>query len=85
MNASTVTTETVEHLLARNWKRRLPEPSIRRMLRIEAGLTQGEVAATVGVTRTAISRWESGDRHPRGPLASRYAEVLRELAAAVAP
>ena len=86
MNGTAIApTETVEDLLARNRSRRLPDPGIRRMLRIEAGLTQDDVAAAVGVTRTAISRWESGDRHPRGPFASLYAEVLRELAAEVAP
>jgi DNA-binding transcriptional regulator YiaG len=49
-------------------------------LRVAAGLSQGEVAGAVGVTSACISRWEAGDRRPRGDAALAYAQLLRELA-----
>jgi DNA-binding transcriptional regulator YiaG len=49
-------------------------------VRIAAGISQGELAAAVGVTAACISRWEAGDRRPRGEAAARYAQTLRELA-----
>jgi DNA-binding transcriptional regulator YiaG len=36
-------------------------------LRRQLGLTQEELAERVGVNRTAVSLWESGDRNPSGP------------------
>jgi transcriptional regulator with XRE-family HTH domain len=51
-------------------------------LRIAAGLSQSEVAATVGVTSAAISHWENGRRVPRGQAARRYAQLLDSLASA---
>ena len=50
-------------------------------LRVAAGLSQGEMAAAIGVTPACISRWEAGDRRPRGAAAVAYAQLLRELAA----
>lgn len=50
-----------------------------RRARIEAGLTQAEVGAACGVSHAAISRWESGQRVPRGPAAKRYARLLGAL------
>lgn len=52
-------------------------------IRRAAGVSQGEIAAVVGVTPACISRWEAGDRRPRGPAAIAYARVLRELAQGV--
>jgi DNA-binding transcriptional regulator YiaG len=49
-------------------------------LRLAAGLSQGELAAAIGVTPACISRWEAGDRRPRGAAAVAYAQLLRELA-----
>lgn len=48
----------------------------RLRLRSRAGLrlTQGELAAAVGVERNTITRWENGGAHPRDP------ETLRTLA-----
>lgn len=53
-------------------------------LRVAAGLSQGEVAAAVGVTTSAVSKWEAGQRIPRGEIAMRYARFLAELAPAIA-
>jgi transcriptional regulator with XRE-family HTH domain len=55
-----------------------------RRIRLAAGLSQAELAAAVGVSPVAISRWEAGDRRPRGGAAVAYAQLLRELAQEVA-
>jgi DNA-binding transcriptional regulator YiaG len=57
----------------------LPAPPIRRALRQSAGLSQQDVADAVGATREAVSRWESGDRRPRGRLLICYVELLKVL------
>ena len=49
-------------------------------LRTAAGISQGELAAAIGVTPACISRWEAGDRRPRGVAAMAYAQLLRSLA-----
>ena len=61
-------------------RRRLPGPAARRLLRARAGLTQEEIAEALGVTRAAISRWETGNRNPRGPMLESYLVVLERLA-----
>jgi transcriptional regulator with XRE-family HTH domain len=48
-------------------------------LRREAHLSQAEVAAELGVSPSAVSRWEAGDRLPRGRAARRYARLLAAL------
>ncbi|HEV2640156.1 MAG TPA: helix-turn-helix transcriptional regulator [Actinocrinis sp.] len=59
----------------------LPAPAERRALRVHGRLSQQTVADIVGVSRHAISQWESGARMtPRDPRAlKRYVEVLRTL------
>jgi HTH-type transcriptional regulator/antitoxin MqsA len=52
---------------------------MRRALRITAGLSQEHLANELGVSRAAISRWETGDRSPRGQNRVAYAAALREL------
>ena len=76
--------QSVEDLIHRSRKRRLPDPEVRRMLRNRSGLTQADVASAIGVERPTVSRWESGLRTPRGRHADAYAELLRALAAEVA-
>ena len=72
----------VDSLLARSHLlRRLPEPAIRRLLRERAGLSQAEIAEALGVTSSAVSRWETGRRMPRGARGSAYAELLERLTA----
>lgn len=53
-------------------------------LRRAAGVSQSELAAAVGVTPSAISRWESGRRYPRAEAAAAYARALRTLASEIA-
>lgn len=64
--------------------RQLPPPPTRRALRIASGLTTQEVANALGVTRSAVHRWETGKRNPSGELRIRYADLLRDLAGVVA-
>lgn len=52
--------------------------------RESAGLSQSDVARTIGVKRSTVSSWESGRRRPRDESAARYAELLRALRAALA-
>ncbi len=56
-----------------------PTPS-RRALRLAAGLTQGDVAAAIGVDRATISRWETGNREPVGRNRRAYADACDEMA-----
>ena len=48
-------------------------------IRTAAGLSQAEVASALGVSAACISRWESGDRRPRGPAAIAYGRLLQDL------
>ena len=61
-------------------RRRLPAPPARRLLRERIGLTQDDLARALGVTRPAISRWETGERNPRGRMLESYLAVLDRLA-----
>lgn len=63
-------------------RRRLrAEPSWARMVRQRAGLTQDEIAGLLGVDRSTVSRWETGQRVPRSEALDRYANILRRLEA----
>ena len=73
--------DVLDQLLAESRTRRqLPQPQIRRLLRTRAGLSQEAVASVLGIDRAALSRWESGQRTPRGQLCRDYAAVLERLA-----
>lgn len=53
-----------------------------RALREQHSLSLGEVAAAIGATPGAISRWETGDTRPRNTGAfAAYSELLGELVA----
>lgn len=47
-----------------------------KRLRTGKGLSQRELSERIFVTRTAITKWESGDRLPDAVMISRLAEVL---------
>ena len=58
-------------------------PALARDLRLQAGLSQNEVGAALGVSHAAVSRWESGKRLPRGDLAERLLRLLMQAAGEV--
>ena len=60
--------------------RRLAFTGAARVIREEAGLSLGEVAAAANVHKVTVFRWEHGQRRPRGAAAERYLAVLDELA-----
>lgn len=57
----------------------LPAPRIARRIRVRAGLSQGQLARTIGVARTTLMHWENGRAQPSELLRDRYARVLDEL------
>lgn len=59
--------------------KRLPEPSIRRLIRVSAGVSQERLAQELGVHRMTIVRWESGTRAPRGSVRAAYVALLEQL------
>ena len=59
--------------------RRLLRSGEARRIRLDAGLSQPEIARTIGVTAGAISRWETCSRRPIGAAALAYAELLTSL------
>lgn len=50
-----------------------------RYIRLARGLSVGEVARGVGVAKATVSRWEAGQRIPRGAAALRYGSLLASL------
>jgi len=50
-----------------------------RELRLDAGLSLEELAAEIGVTAGALSRWERGERRCTGEPAVRWATALTRL------
>lgn len=48
-------------------------------IREGAGLTQAELATSLGVSDAAVSRWERGLRRPRGETLVAYVEALLRL------
>jgi transcriptional regulator with XRE-family HTH domain len=73
--------DTLQTAIDRARRRRgFPSPAERRLLRLRAGLTQADVAVSLGTTTAAVSRYESGDREPRGAILDAYLTVLERLA-----
>ena len=71
--------------LARSRRSRtLLPPPLARGVRERAGLTQAELAAALDVTQETVSRWELGQRVPRGVKADAYSAILRDLVEALA-
>jgi len=51
-----------------------------RTIRATAALSLAELGQIIDVSHTAVSRWELGQRAPRGEAALRYYRLLRRLA-----
>jgi predicted transcriptional regulator len=82
MVSKTVTPEDHEHeLLARfRVRRKLPLPNERKRIRENARVSLRELAAAIGVSHVAITRWEAG-AYPADPEhLARYQRLLDELA-----
>ena len=54
----------------------LPDPAERVRLRNKFGISQGTLAATMGVARRTIYSWEHGISEPHGSKRVMYAKVL---------
>jgi DNA-binding transcriptional regulator YiaG len=75
-----VTMQTDDEVFERaRLRRQLPPPAVRRQLREQAGISQAEIAAVVGVTRECVSNWESGNRTPRAKHLERYLTFLQRV------
>lgn len=59
----------------------LPSPRERRRLREAKAMTEKEMAAALGVTRTTLRSWETGRTTPQGRKREAYARLLAEYAA----
>jgi DNA-binding transcriptional regulator YiaG len=53
-----------------------------RRIRELAVVPQSAIAQAVGVSESAVSRWENGKRAPRGAAALAYGRALQELSKA---
>lgn len=62
-----------------NAARKLPAPSVRRALRMRAGLSLARVGNALGVSDQAVAYWEAGIRRPRPANLVAYAELLQAL------
>jgi DNA-binding transcriptional regulator YiaG len=62
----------------------LPPPDERRKIRVAAGVSFAEVGAELGVSATAVMRWERGTSTPRRDRAVAYRRLLDELQKATA-
>jgi transcriptional regulator with XRE-family HTH domain len=72
---------SIQSALAEHRRRALlPDPSRRRALRRNAGLSQSIVANAIGVTPAMVSRYEAGTSVPRDDVLTKYLHVLTLLA-----
>lgn len=63
--------------------RRLASTGEALNIRLEAGLSVGDVARAIGGNVSTIWRWERGQRAPRGGAAIAWAQLMNELAASL--
>jgi transcriptional regulator with XRE-family HTH domain len=62
-----------------SWVRHLGRTGGARVIREGAGFSASEIARQLGVSPAAVSRWERGERVPRGEVAEQWAHLLRRL------
>ena len=68
-----------EIMLLAQARKRVRDGTSARDIRRAAGVTLADMAKALGVDESAVSRWENGNRKPRGDVAIRWAELLAEL------
>jgi DNA-binding transcriptional regulator YiaG len=61
--------------------RELVESGRARKIRRRRQISQGEFARALDVSPSQLSRWEAGERLPRGDAALRYLDLLEQLEA----
>jgi transcriptional regulator with XRE-family HTH domain len=66
-------------LAALRWMRAATLDGNAKRIRLEALVSVTELAERVGVSAVSVTRWENGQRMPRGQTARRYAATLLEL------
>ena len=70
----------VDDLLTRvRSRRQLPPAAERRRIREAAGVSQRELARALGVSWTAVQRWEAGARPRDSSHLDEYRRALHEL------
>jgi transcriptional regulator with XRE-family HTH domain len=57
----------------------MPQPEMRRAIRLSAGLTLEQFAEALGCTRQAVSNWETGRCAPGKAHRDRYLDALLSL------
>lgn len=55
-------------------------PATCRLVRVQAGIGLNEMAATIGVDASSLSRWERGIRRPLATGAIAWARALKAIA-----
>jgi transcriptional regulator with XRE-family HTH domain len=68
-----------------SWVRQLARSGGARAIREGAGISGSEMARELDKSPSALSRWERGERVPRGEAAEAWARLLRELMTGVKP
>lgn len=72
----------LEALRQRRSPVRLPPPDQRKAIRVAYGVSQGDVASVLGVSRLTVSMWERGQTEPKTEHAERYAALLDSMSRA---
>lgn len=57
----------------------LPPPAERKAIREAYGVSQGEVAQVLNVSRLTVSQWERGQTEPKPEHARKYADLLTQM------
>jgi DNA-binding transcriptional regulator YiaG len=81
MPVTTMTPDEHERELLANLRshRKLPPPAERKRLREQAGVSLRSLAAAIGCSHVAITRWEAGAKPADPAQLIRYQRLLDEL------
>ncbi len=76
---SMMTHEALSALRTKSRSRRAWSAALARALRRDARISQSDAARALGVSTSAVCRWETGEREPRGDQGERYLAILRQI------